>query len=170
MESPDFVEFELVWRQKFDGGSNSVAFSPDGTTLAVASSGGAYLWNVARGVPIELLHSVAVSSVAFSPDGKRLVCGCLDDGVQLWNLVFDDEHLQWVGARSVADRRDEPQVIASDLYDSLKPFWPPGTRNTGGEVMNVAFSSDNRTIGIYTTGSTDYLVETGARSSPPQWK
>ena len=31
-------------------------------------------------------HSVDVSSVAFSPDGKRIVSGSLDFTVRVWNL------------------------------------------------------------------------------------
>ncbi|MDB9540704.1 trypsin-like peptidase domain-containing protein, partial [Anabaenopsis arnoldii] len=56
---------------------NSVAFSPDGKTLASAS--GSWdktikLWDVATGRSIATLtgHSNVVNSVAFSPDGKTL--------------------------------------------------------------------------------------------------
>ena len=31
-------------------------------------------------------HSVDVSSIAFSPDGKRIVSGSLDFTVRVWNL------------------------------------------------------------------------------------
>ena len=70
----------------------SVAFSPDGKTLA---SGGVYsrikIWNLENGAQIKNLHDYcySVNSVAFSPDGKTLASGAsgtLDGAVKLWNL------------------------------------------------------------------------------------
>ena len=56
----------------------SVAFSPDGKTLASISNGvNITLWDVATGKNTATLkgHPLIVFSVAFSPDGKTLASG-----------------------------------------------------------------------------------------------
>src|SRR2546423_4574360 len=51
-------------------GASSIAFSPDGQTLATAGSS-LKLWNVANGALIRTI-SAGVASIAFSPDGQTL--------------------------------------------------------------------------------------------------
>ena len=68
----------------------SVAFSPDGSTLA---SGGwdIKLWNAQTGDLINTLgHDSSVWSVAFSPDGSRLASGSSDKTIKLWNAQTGD--------------------------------------------------------------------------------
>jgi WD40 repeat protein len=66
----------------------SVAFSPDGKTLASADGYNAFrLWDVASGKNTATLkgHADCVQSVAFSPDAARLVSGGRD-AIMLWNV------------------------------------------------------------------------------------
>jgi len=66
----------------------SVAFSPDGETLASGSSDNTIkLWDVSSGVLLRTLtgHTGNVLSVAFSPDGKTLASGSSDDTIKLWD-------------------------------------------------------------------------------------
>src|SRR5579859_1905502 len=72
----------------------SVAFSPDGKTLASAGGDKTIgLWNVAEARREAELrgHTDTVWSVAFSPNGKTLASGGGDRTIKLWGVVTGKE-------------------------------------------------------------------------------
>ncbi len=82
---------------------NSVAFSPDGKTLASASSDGTVrLWNASRRELLATLlgHTDSVTAVAFSHDGA-LASGSLS-GVKLWDVRTRNETATLKGNGPVA--------------------------------------------------------------------
>ena len=66
-----------------------IAYSPDGTRLAVASSIGIWLYDAHTGAEVALLtrHTDRISSVAFSPDGETLASGGQEGTLLLWDVA-----------------------------------------------------------------------------------
>ena len=157
----------------------SVAFSPDGNTLASGEGTEEYgmirLWNVQTGEPLRSLegHSGVVLAVAFSPDANTLASGSADTTIRLWDIQTGETqrtlegHTDWV--RSVAFSSDGG-TLASGSDDSTIRLWDVQTGETRRTleghtdwVQSVAFSPDGGTLASGSDDATIRLwnVETG---------
>ncbi len=154
----------------------SVAFSPDGNTLA--SGGGRQamtslrLWDVTTGQSIATLtgHEWVIYSVAFSPDGNTLASGSGDDTIRLWDVVTGEHKQTLTGhtgsVRSVAFSPDG-NTLASGSSDDTIRLWDVVTGEhkqtlTGhtGSVRSVAFSPNGNTLASGNTDGTIHLWDT----------
>jgi len=152
-------------------GVMSVAFSPDGTTLASGSADTSVrLWDVAShrqvGSPLTG-HTDAVSSVAFSPDGTTLASGSEDSTVRLWAVAshrkFGSPLTGHTDAVSSVAFSPDGTTLASGSWDSTVRLWDVASHRQVGSpltshtkaVDSVAFSPDGTTLA---SGSDDKSV------------
>ena len=70
------------------GADRAVAYSPDGTRLAVAAVSGIWFYDAHTGSEVALLtgHTSPMSSVSFSADGTTLASDSDDNTVRLWDV------------------------------------------------------------------------------------
>ncbi len=70
------------------GTLEAAVYSPDGKYIATAGSLGAFLWDAETGALLRTFrgHTGLVLSVAFSPDGKRVLTGSDDGTARIWQL------------------------------------------------------------------------------------
>jgi WD40 repeat protein len=115
-------------------GGNRIAFRPDGKLLAYTAGelrASVVLWGVADAKPLVTLDGTAtILSLAFTPDGKRLVTGHAGGTLTLWDVDTD----RWPArACEVAHRnltRDEWKAgVGADLpYAAVCPGLPVPAR------------------------------------------
>ncbi|MBD1945374.1 AAA family ATPase [Coleofasciculus sp. FACHB-712] len=137
----------------------SVSYSPDGKTLASASSDNTLkVWNLATGKPIATLqgHHEAVWSVSYSPDGKTLASASSDNTLKVWNLATGQEiatlqgHNE--GVMSVSYSPDG-KTLASASSDNTIKVWNLATgqeiatlQGHQAAVYSVSYSPDGKTL------------------------
>ncbi len=126
------------------GGSDSLAFSPDGRWLYTASSD-VQVWDIATGRLVRTLgeKSLSLTSLALSPDGRLLAGGTSGEGsahmaVLLWDTASGALQQTLLGHSgpvwAVAFSADG-RIVASASDDTTLKFWETGS----GTLLATAF-------------------------------
>ncbi len=154
---------ELVHTLTSDWGIvRSIAFSPDGSTLAVGhgSSRVIVLWDLASGTSRAVLrgHEETVTGVAFSKDGSRLYSASWDRTIREWDIVNPDStltlrgHAGWV-LRAVMS--GDGRLVVSVGADETVRFWdavlgePIAVADMRGRAPSrLAIAPDGRTLAV----------------------
>jgi WD40 repeat protein len=79
-------------------------------------------------------HSEAVASVAFSPDGSKIVSGSDDKTIKVWELRD-----QPVGERTFVASQEEPTVIQEAYMNGCTPLSINGITVTSWEELGETF-------------------------------
>ncbi|MBL8866126.1 MAG: hypothetical protein JNK93_11255 [Planctomycetia bacterium] len=121
---------------KHSAAVSALAFSPDGTTLAIGGRDGSVVLHKVEGIPIGELANTPILALAFDPGGTRVYLagpggwfGCERRADGQWNFQVPKES---VPATSLAFLDDD--VLAIGIGDRMKPM--PGLL----ELRNVTSS------------------------------
>ena len=183
-EPAKFKEYKLL--KTLEGHSDlvdSVAYSPDRTKIVSGGSkkipgkyfwsedksvGEIKIWNANTGQCLKTLegHSDVVRSVAYSPDGTKIISGSLDKTIKIWDANTGECLKTLEGhsgeVKSVAYSPDGTKIISSSSDYTIK-IWDANTgeclktlEGHSERVNSVAFNLDGTKI---ISGSVDQTIK-----------
>ncbi|KAF8834760.1 WD40 repeat-like protein [Paxillus ammoniavirescens] len=130
---------------------DSVAFSPDGNEFASCVEGDIRIWHGHTGELIIPPIQVKARSLAWSPNGRRLIVGCRGGAIKLFDTSSGSLFAEWKGhTRVVYSIATSPngKFFASGSGDSTIRLWDATTLQQIGpalqhdQVYSIAISPD----------------------------
>jgi WD40 repeat protein len=160
--SPAQGPLPVAWEFCSISGPASLAYSPDGTTLAVAGYGGVQSYLASTGQPLKGLTidpTTQASIVSYSPDGKTLLIGGYGGSLELWNLsngkLITTAQTNLTGLNSAAFSPDGSGVVvggiqgaqgAVELRQVSTGQLIAKLKTASTQINSVAFSPDGKTV------------------------
>ncbi|MDJ1176037.1 WD40 repeat domain-containing protein [Roseofilum capinflatum] len=168
----DFAHGELLRTNYYvDYEIDSLGFSRDGDVLAIAGRndhrGLIQVWQVGADSPQMTLEvTMALYSVALTPDAQMLAGGCGDRTIKLWNCSTRGLVRTFSGHQGIVytvGLNPDGQMLVSGSHDQSIKLWKLETGEEidtlvghQGPVTAVAFSPDGKTL---ISGSQDMTVK-----------
>jgi len=144
---------------------NSIAFSPDGKSIAIGDSDGKVslfsVENLKNFIPIgkPFLHDEGslITDVSYSPDGETLVSLSNSGNLTFWNVITGqptENQLKVHLTSSSVNFSPDGRLIASGNTDGTINLWDAETmqsvvetlKGNAGIVNHIAFSPDSKTL------------------------
>ncbi len=136
------------------GKIHQIAYSPDGTIVAVATQIGLWLYDVNNRNKTSFLmpHKSKIESIAFSPDGKLLATGSNDNLVRLWDVSTGKQEKTLIGHRreissvvfsSNGNRLLSASVGAINLWDITTGTHIQAIEQFGGKPLGFSFINNS---------------------------
>jgi len=154
----------------------SMAFSPDGQTLAMGIDDGTVkLWDLVSGEVAHTIHAHQgpIWTLAYSPDGKRLVTASDDGPAKIWDLGTGKEPILLENAtpvRAVAFSSDNKTLATGSRKGSIR-LWNAQTgeaiglefKGHRGVITSIVFGPNGKTLASASGDKTIKLwdVQTG---------
>ncbi len=132
-----------------------LTYHPGGQVLSTSADGSLKLWQVPAAAGKLFAHPGEVAAAVLSPDGTRLLTGCSDRQVRLWNLATGQVERPFagptLGVLAVAFHPAGTQVAAGSADKTVRVWEAASAKEVKSftlpaAVHAVAFSPDGKSV------------------------
>jgi WD40 repeat protein len=145
-------------------GVEFVTASPDGKMVAAGRGGEVCLWDVASGDLLAVLGRPGDAlnlCGAFSPDGRRFVCGNQEHAIRRWDLTTGREEERFVGhldAVQVVAFTADGRTLASGSRDRTLRLWSVAS----GQSLGALSGHQGPVTGLLFLDGDQFLLSAGS--------